>query len=218
MERDQVSAAAQALRATPKEKPQFGDGRIRPVAAWSHAALAIRAELACVGVAPASLEEVAEARALAARLIGGRMAAARTIARIHRDTGAGLFIVRGDDGPRGLLAFVLLSAVGARGAANDRFGALRPPAEHVARGGQEPAAIYSWAIAAADKDAARRLIEGHERLRHAAVPHLPFYARMATDDGRRLGIGKLGFKAVPGSTSGLYWSQAKTPLAVEAAA
>ncbi|HLK25046.1 MAG TPA: hypothetical protein VKT30_10335 [Caulobacteraceae bacterium] len=185
----------------------------------SKSAAAIRTAFAEYGVEPAAAEEVAPAHALAMRLIGGPMASVPTIARVHRETGAGLFVVRGQPGEiRGLLAFILLSRAGATAAVRDDFNALAPRLAYVARGAEEPAAIYSWAIVAVDKDAAQRLIQGHERLRHAAVAHLPFYCRLATEQGRRLGIVRMGFKPLPGSTTGIFWSEPKEQSLVEAAA
>ncbi len=185
---------------------------------YSGSALAMHAAFAEFGVETAMLEDVPAAHALAIRLIGGQMATPQTITRVHRETGAGLFLVRDGRRLKGLLAFVLLNQAGAEAAVRDDFNALTPKMAYLARGGREPEAIYSWAIAAEDKDAAQRLIQGHERLRHVGVAHLPFYCRLATEQGRRLGIVRMGFQPLPGSKSGLFWSPPKAHSLVEAAA
>ena len=192
-----------------------------PVAAEcerSRSVRAIRAAFAEFGVEPAGLGDIAAARRFALGLIGGQMASTETIARVHEGTGAGLFLVRDGAAIRGLLAFIMLNRAGAEAAVCDDFDSLTPRPEYICPADQEPAAIYSWAIAAADKDAATRLIRGHERLRHVAVAHLPFYCRLATEEGRRLAIVRMGFKPLPGSDSGLFWSEPKADSLVEVAA
>ncbi|HLI66210.1 MAG TPA: hypothetical protein VKU90_07575 [Caulobacteraceae bacterium] len=184
----------------------------------AHTLVAIEAALGAFGVAPARADEVGPAHALAERLIGGKMADAATIAAVHARTGVGLFIVRGEEGPRGLLAFIMLNARGAGAAARDDFDALAPNPLWVSAACEEPHAIYSWAIAAVDHETAKQLVRGHERLRHAAAPHLPFYCRLATPEGRRLGTMRLGFEPLPGSRSGLFWAPPRDSSLKETAA
>jgi hypothetical protein len=184
----------------------------------SKSVCAIRAAFEAFGVEPADVGDIAAAREFALELIGGRMASTETITSVHERTGAGLFLVRDGGAIHGLLAFIMLNREGAEAAVCDDFDSLTPRPEYVCPADEEPAAIYSWAIAAADKDAATRLIRGHERLRHVAVAHLPFYCRLATAEGRRLAIVRMGFKPLPGSDSGLFWSEPKAESLVEAAA
>jgi hypothetical protein len=179
---------------------------------------AIRTALAHFGVASAQPSDVAGAHALATRLIGGTMAEPSTITEIHRRTGAGLFVARDESGVVGLLAFLLLSESGADSLLGGSLDTLQPAADDVVTGGEEPAAVYSWAIAAADHNTAKSLVGGHERVRHVAVPHLPFYLRPVTPKGRRLAVLRLGFKPLPGSRSGLFWSAPRARSLVEAAA
>ena len=179
---------------------------------------AMREAFAEFDVRPARSTEIDAARQFALELIGGRMASTETIASVHSRTGVGLFLVPEGEGIRGLLAFILLNRAGADAAVCDDFDSLAPRPEYVCASDEEPVAIYSWAIAAADKDAATRLIRGHERLRHVAAAHLPFYCRLATENGRRLGIVRMGFKPLPGSQSGLFWSEPRAESLVEAAA
>jgi hypothetical protein len=162
---------------------------------------------------------VGEARALALRLIGGEMATAETIARVHERTGAGLFIIRQHGGAlTGLLAFLLLSERGRTALLKGALDTLAPAPSHVIENGEEAAGIYSWAIAAANHGAAQSLVRGHERMRHVAVPHLPFYLRPVTPQGRRLAVVRLGFKPLPGRKNGLFWSEPKEQSLLEVAA
>jgi hypothetical protein len=195
------------------------DDAAPPVASeTSRSVRAIRAAFAEFGVEPAEVGDVAPARRFALRLIGGRMASTETITSVHERTGAGLFLVRDGAAIRGLLAFIMLNRAGADAAVCDDFDSLTPRPAYICPADEEPVAIYSWAIAAASKDAATRLIRGHERLRHVAVAHLPFYCRLATEEGRRLAIVRMGFKPLPGSDSGLFWSEPKADALVEVAA
>jgi hypothetical protein len=174
--------------------------------------------LAVFDISPAQLSEVGEARALAVRLIGGDMATTETIARVHERTGAGLFIIRQHGALTGLLAFLLLSESGRTALLKGSLDTLAPSPGHLVTDGEEAAGVYSWAIAAANHGAAQSLVRGHERMRHVAVPHLPFYLRPVTPQGRRLAVVRLGFKPLPGSRNGLFWSEPKEQSLLEVAA
>jgi hypothetical protein len=176
------------------------------------------AALAEFDISAARPGEVAEARALAARLIGGDMATAETIARIHQRTGAGLFIIREHGAVAGLLAFLLLSQRGRTALLKGALDTLAPAPDHVIETGEDAAGVYSWAIAAANHGVAQSLVRGHERMRHVAAAHLPFYLRPVTPQGRRLAVTRLGFRPLPGSKSGLFWSEPKQQSLLEVAA
>jgi len=179
---------------------------------------AVHAALAEFDISPARVREVAEARALAVRLIGGDMATTETIARVHQRTGAGLFIIRENGALAGLLAFLLLSERGRTALLKGALDTLAPAPDHLIEPGEEAAGVYSWAIAAANHGVAQSLVRGHERMRHVAVPHLPFYLRPVTPQGRRLAVVRLGFKPLPGRRNGLFWSEPKEHALLEVAA
>jgi hypothetical protein len=181
-------------------------------------ASAICAALAEFGVVSAQAGDVGPAHKLARSLIGGKMASPKVIGEIHIRTGAGLFVVRDGDRIVGLLAFLLLSNAGVECLLRGDLDTLSPASAHVVAPGEDPAAIYSWAIAAADHAAAQALVGGHERIRHVAVPHLPFYLRPVTPKGRQLAEVRLGFKPLAGSTIGLFWSEPRAQEALEVAA
>jgi hypothetical protein len=176
------------------------------------------AALAEFAVSPAQPSEVGEARALAMRLIGGEMATTETIAQVHERTGAGLFVIRQQGALTGLLAFLLLNEQGRAALLKGNLDTLAPSPGHLAADGEEAAGVYSWAIAAANHGAAQSLVRGHERMRHIAAPHLPFYLRPVTPQGRRLAVVRLGFKPLPGSKAGLFWSEPKEQGVLEVAA
>jgi hypothetical protein len=183
----------------------MSNGIIEPFCAVSNAAQLIRDSFAQCGVSSADLDEIDEARDFAARLIGGKVTSAQTIARVHDRTGAALFLTRDGAELTGLLAFVLLSEQGLTALWADRFDGLEPDPDHVAGDGKPPAAVYNWGIAASRFRAVKRLIDGYQLMRRSAVPHLAFFGRPVTEQGRRLTIDRLQFKPVPGSRTGLVW-------------
>ncbi len=173
-----------------------------PVARAS-VSLAIRAELALLDIYPASRTEVVEARHFAARLIGGTIVTPEGLQRVHEHSGAGLFVYHDDEELTGVLALVMLNAAGHDAIRGEAFDALDPDLAHVAREGEDPAALYGWGIAATRKMTARRLVDGLSAIANGPVGHLPYYSRAATPQGERLLIERIGFRPYPGSATGL---------------
>jgi hypothetical protein len=178
---------------------------INPIAQPLHTVRALREAFIAQGVIPAWPEEIAEAHALAARLISGKIASAATLARVHARTGAGVFTVRDEGVLTAVVALVMLSDEGRQAVWRDEFDAVRPADRHVLRRGGEPAGVYGWGVAATSHDAAKRIVQGYLQACRSAVPHLAFFGRPVTPDGKRLMVERLGFTPVPGSTTGLTW-------------
>lgn len=162
--------------------------------------------LAAFGLEPARPDEIGAARTLAADLIGGGVVSEADFARVHRRSRMALFLAREAGRLTGILAFVPLTAAGARAAREDRFDAGAPADAHVARPGEEVCALYGWGVAAITKDSARRLIEGSRALGRGPSAHLATYARPTTEAGHRLMRERLEFTDVPGSRTGLVWA------------
>src|SRR5689334_6599446 len=84
-------------------------------------------DLAAFGLRAACEDEAADARRLAAQLIGEGIVTARDLARVHRlNGGAALFLAHEDGALTGVLAFVLLNARGHRAVLDDAFDACAP--------------------------------------------------------------------------------------------
>ena len=166
----------------------------------------IVADLAAFDVRPAKPHEVDAAHALARALIGERIVSAGDLARVHARTGGALFLTFEDGVLTGVLAFVLLNAAGHAAVLAESFDAVRPADAHIARAGEEAAAFYGWGVAATTRESAQRLIDGSQAMGQGSVSHLPYYARPTTPKGERLMRERLGFRDVPGSTSGLVWA------------
>jgi hypothetical protein len=166
----------------------------------------IAGDLAAFDVRAAATHEVHAAHNLARTLIGDGIVAADDLARVHARTGAGLFVASEGGALTGVLAFVLLNAVGHAAVLTEDFNALSPDDRHVASPEQPASAFYGWGVAATTRASAQRLIEGSRAMGHGSVGHLPYYARPTTERGERLMRERLGFIDVPGSTSGLVWA------------
>jgi hypothetical protein len=184
---------------------------INPNAQPLHTVRALREAFVACGALPAWPEEIAEAHALAARLIDGKIASAATLARVHARTGAGVFIVREEGTLTAVIALVMLSEEGRQAVWRDAFDAVCPADRHVLRRGREPAGVYGWGVAATNHEAAKKVIQGYLLASRSAVPHLAFFGRPVTPEGKRLMLERLGFTPVPGSTTGLTWIE---PVAV----
>jgi hypothetical protein len=182
-------------------------------------ARSIRAAFARFDVFAAGVDDIAEARDFAGRLIGGQMADTSTIARIHQKTDrATLFLARDGEELTGVIAFLLLSEQGLEAILAERFNGLDPDPSHIAGDGAPLAAVYNWTIAASRNRAVKRLIDGYEAMRRQAVPRLTFYSRPVTEAGWRLTVDRLKYKPLAGSTIGLVWSAPLPAQATEMAA
>lgn len=170
----------------------------------SAAGEALTRSLAPVGMFDALPGELAQVRALAARLISPNVASERSLRAIHRRTGYGVYVTRGEGEVTGFLAFVLVDPAGLAAIEADAFDPLRPQLEYVVPAGEEPAAVYCWGIAASTPRTAARLVQGSWAAR-AALPDRPYFVRAATDAGRRLLTRNMNFTPYPGSESGLLW-------------
>ncbi len=165
-------------------------------------AQAVRDELALFHIYPALEAEVAPARDFAAALIGGENVKVEALKMVHERTGAGLFVYHDDGVLVGVMALILLTDEGLRAVMSDEFDALSPAAAQVARPNERPAGVYGWGIAAADKTAARRLVEASSAITTNSIGHLPHFVRPATEAGARL-MERLGFRPYARSNKGL---------------
>jgi hypothetical protein len=164
----------------------------------------IRPELLKFGLISAAGPEMAQARALAAQLIGPAIVSTETLDRVQAYTEAAVWTAHEDGALIGVLAFVLLNRAGAEAVLRGEFDAVDPAIGHMASPDQVVRATYGWGICATGKEAARRLVGGS----FAIMPwfdHLPRYARPTTEAGHRLMRERMGYADLPGS-DGLVWA------------
>jgi hypothetical protein len=163
----------------------------------------IHARLAQRNLYPASSADIESAYRLALELIGPGIARPEVLQRVQNQTGAAMFIARDRDAMTGVLALVMLNEAGRRAVVSDAFNAIDPPAAELAHRGDPPAALYVWGAAATTLRTAQRLIEGYMDVDRFVVPHLDCFSRPATPAGERILMGRLRFRALEGSRSGL---------------
>jgi hypothetical protein len=172
----------------------------------SWAVEAMHAAHARFDIWPAKSEEMGEARELAARLIGVEIVKPETLSRVHERTGGAVFVARQHGRVIGVWAAVLLSGAGFRAALADTFNAIEPETSHIADRREEPVAIYIWGIVGATRDSAHRIVAAGVAV-DVALAHLPAFTRPTTPAGRRIALGRMGFKPLAGSDTGLVWME-----------
>jgi hypothetical protein len=172
--------------------------------AESRARRALRERLAPLGMAEAGAHELGAIRALAAGTISPDVAGEAALQALYRRTGYGFYVAREGGAISALIALVLLNDAGFAAIRRETFNSLNPSLDHAARADEEPVAVYGWGIAAANREAARTVVDGGWAVLEA-LPTQPFFARAATDAGRRLLTEKMRFVPYPGSATGLLW-------------
>lgn len=163
----------------------------------------IRRQLLKFGLRPAHDSEIGAARELAAQLIGD-VVGEDVLRRVHAYTGAAVYVAYEDDAVAGVYAAVLLNAEGLEAVFQGRFDARSPDLAHIAVGQDLSVGTYGWGIGAT-RPAAKRVVEACQSLEVTALASLPYFAKPATDAGRRLLCDRLGLVELPGS-GGLVWT------------
>ena len=168
----------------------------------------LHADLSAIGLSIPAPEELAAARAIAARLIGPHIASLETFHAVAEKNAAGMMVYREQGQVTGVLAFLLLRPPALYALATDKFDAVNPDLELLARPDEEPLAAYGWGLAATSLRAAAVVLNGAGLFR-GLTPSIPFFARAATVDGRRILCGRLGYTPFPRNTTGLLWSPSR---------
>lgn len=95
------------------------------------------------------------------------------------------------------------------------FDPRNPPNEYLSQPGDPFAAVYGWGIAGLTRRASATVVQGVKALRDH-FKDVPFYTRTATEAGRRVVCGRLGYAPFPGAPDDLLWNPV-TPLQERAA-
>jgi hypothetical protein len=162
----------------------------------------VKVALGALGIRLADAADLVEAQALAARLIGPDVVTLERMAAVQAWTGLSVFGFREEGELTGLFAFLLLNARGRAVLLSDALDGRDPDLGLLSRPGERPSAYYGWGFAGSTRPARRAVVTGAAVLR-GVLPQLPFYCRAATEAGRRAVTEKLGYRDVPGSSSGL---------------
>ncbi len=172
-------------------------GLQQPIIAPCHVAL---------GFDTASDDELMLARELAAGLIGESIATLETSRTMRALHPMSTMVFKENGMVTGVMGVLPLRASGLLALATDRFDPVNPDPDQIAPAGEEPLAFYGWGFAATTRRASAVVINGANLFRTTVFPTIPGFARAATDAGRRVLMGRLGYSPFPRSTTGLLWT------------
>jgi hypothetical protein len=166
---------------------------------------ALRLAAAGVGFEPLADAEMAEFRAFASRLMDCEVAPAESFERALRVQPAAVLVRRNLGRICGLAATLLLRAPAEAKLLRGTFNGRRPD-DDLAGPGDAPALYYVWGVAGERRVDRWAAMELCQRLRFEAFSDLTAFMKPATDDGRRAGVERLGFRPAGPSTDGFYVS------------
>ena len=157
-------------------------------------AIAMRSQ----GFEPATGDEIAAGRDIAARLVGEDIATAATMQRVHDRAGGACFILRDAGGPAALFSLIPLAEAARPLLAAGRLEAIDPPDAIVAAPGDPVIGLYVWGAAGLTWRGRKACVAAALALTREAHPDLPLYAKAASSDGERVLQGRLGARPLPG--------------------
>ena len=137
-----------------------------------------------VEVSPATLAELPAMVDMAVRSIPGVNVKLATVERIHRIDPSSIFAFRVNGIVKGGIAFLYLNAAGLDALILDELDISNPQFRFLARPGEEPAALYVWALAAQGR-AVMGCATIAAMMREAPYSRADYYAQPATKDGLR---------------------------------
>jgi len=141
-----------------------------------------------------------------AALIGEGISSLETITAIYNRNPLCFLVYREDGKVTGVVAYLMLRPAGLLAIATDKFDGVTPDVQLIAGPDETPLAGYGWALAAKSRKAAAAVLNGLDKVRTELHPAIPFFARAATPDGRRVLCGRLRYLPFPRSNTGLLWS------------
>lgn len=148
---------------------------------------------------------IAEARALAASLLGEGIASVDCYRMVQEIVGTGVFGLRESGGPLvGLSASFPLSQAGLDAIRSNTFDGVDLDCATLSRPGQTPAAYYGWGFAGATRAAASTVLRLSRAIHRRLFWGTPTYTRAVTAEGMRACLG-IGFSPAPGDDLTLLW-------------
>ena len=147
----------------------------------------------------ASPDEIAQGRAAAARLVGGRIASVETLLRVQSRTRCCAFVATDAEGR--LIAAVSglpLTHAALAPLAGGWFDGVSPPDALLARPRDVVASLYLWGAAGLTWRGRTLALAASVALQREVYPDLPCYARGATNDGERALAHRMGARPAEG--------------------
>jgi hypothetical protein len=141
-----------------------------------------------------------------AALIGDWIASLETITSVYNRNPLSFLFYREGEAVTGVVSVLLLRPSGLLAIATDKFDGVSPDIDVIAPPDEVPTAGYGWALAAKSRRAAAAVLLGLDKIHTDLFPQIPFFARAATPDGRRVLCGRLRYVPFPRSNTGLLWS------------
>jgi hypothetical protein len=157
---------------------------------------AMREAGAALGFSVAEAPELDQARAVAARLMGHKVASAETILAILAIQPASTLVFREADEVTGVLATLLLKPIAEPDLRAGAFSGLEPAHRFLARPSDPVSICYLWGIAGATRTASSAAMELCRRFRFAVLADLTAYALAATPIGWHVAVKRLGLEPV----------------------
>lgn len=155
------------------------------------------------GARLASEDEFEAAQALAAGEVEGTIVTAAMFAEMQGLTQSSIFIVKEQGRITGCLAFFTLREGGVAALRAGQFAADAVDPNWVSRPGEAPEGVYAWGFAGRTSYARKAVVKASVTVAEAALWAVPAFTRIASADGERVLVGKMGFRRVPGDTTGL---------------
>jgi hypothetical protein len=185
-----MGAAAKTMRET--------DGRVS-------APGLICAVAAEFGMKLADASEIAEGRAITARLISDGIASTEVFCAVQTITRASVFVYREGRAVTGMLGLFLVGSAGLRAIEDGAFDAVKPNYDLITRPGEIPAACYGWGFAGSTNVGGGAAVKASVALRDRLFWRIPVFTRTATEDGVRVITGKMGYQVYKASDPTLVW-------------
>jgi len=145
-----------------------------------------------LGFAPAAGDAPA-ALALAARLMNCQVACAASVSAAIALQPAAAMVLRQLGRPVGVVATLLLAEDQRAALISGDFDGLAPRADRLCGPQDAPSIYYIWGVAGESRAAKWAAMELCRRFRYGALADLTAFTRVATADGRRAAVSRLGF-------------------------
>ena len=160
------------------------------------------------GLHVASREECDAGRAIAAKLIGSRIASVATVLRVQAIGGAIISVCRDEGAVAGVMGMVPLTPAGLQAVQQNLFDAKNPPSQFLCRKDAPMAAVFGWCLVATTQKAAAMVLLGALSVREH-FHDLPFFTRRAATAGEGVVFSGLGYVPYPGAPDGLMWNPSR---------
>jgi hypothetical protein len=160
-------------------------------------AAAILASTAEIGLAPPTHGELAEARVLAARLMGHEVASLETFLAAMAVQPTAVLVFKEEGRVTGVVAQILVNRRAVDQIVAGRLDALNLDPALLTMEGRRPVASYYWGVAASTKAAGRATLAGGDAVT-APFPTLTAFCRAVTGAGRHVAITRYGYRPLRG--------------------